>query len=173
MEKTILGIVCSILVLISCKTQEDKTTFSNEALQATLFDVDGKEITIQEVLDQTKGQTTFIDLWAAWCGDCIKGMPKVQALQNKYGNKIAYTFLSLDKDETKWKTAIEKYNLKGNHFWFKGLKDWKSNAFTKDIDLDWIPRYMIIGKKGGIKYFRAIHADDAKLIEAIDLDLGS
>lgn len=171
MKRIILGIVCSLLALVSCKTQY-KTAFSNEALQATLFDGQGKEVTIQEVLDQTKGQTTFIDLWAAWCGDCIKGMPKVQALQTKYGDQIGYAFLSLDRNENQWKAAIEKYGLKGNHFWFKGLKDWKKHAFISDIDLDWIPRYMVVGKDGSIKLFRAIHADDPKLIEAIDLDLG-
>lgn len=172
MRKIVLGIVvCTLLIFVSCEKQEDKTEFSTEALQATLFNEEGNEMTVQEVLSQTKGQTTFIDLWAAWCTDCIKGMPKVQALQARYGDQIAYTFLSLDRKEDKWKSAIKKYNLKGNHFWFKGLKNWNNNAFTRDIDLDWIPRYMIVGKDGSIKLFRAIHADDSKLIEAINQDL--
>lgn len=171
MRNVILTIICSVFTLISCTNQDDKTAFSAEALQATTFDYNGNEITLQEVLNQTKGKTTFIDFWAAWCGDCITGMPKVQALQEKYGDTIAYTFLSLDRDETKWKSAIEKYQLKGNHFWFKGLKKWGDNAFTHDVDLDWIPRYMVIGKDGSIKLFRAIEADDSKLIEAIDTDL--
>ncbi|MFV0530240.1 MAG: TlpA family protein disulfide reductase [Flavobacteriales bacterium] len=171
MKKIILSIICSTLTLISCKTQEYKTSFSTEALQATLFDGNGNESTIQEILNQSKGQTTFIDLWASWCSDCIKGMPKVKKLQSQYGNQIAFTFLSMDRDENKWKEAITKYNLKGNHFWFKGLKNWKENTFTQDINLDWIPRYMIIGKDGSIKLFKVIHADDPKLIEAIDTDL--
>ncbi len=171
MRNIILSLICSVLMLLSCKTQEDKTHFSTEALQATLFDDKGNEVTIQKVLDQTKGKTTFVDIWAAWCADCIKGMPKIQALQTQYGEQIAYTFLSLDRDENKWKKAIKEYDLKGNHFWFKGLKDWDDNAFNRDIDLDWIPRYMVVGKNGSIKLFRAIKADDPKLLEAIDADL--
>ncbi len=171
MKHTILMILGSFLILLSCKNQEDKKAFSTEALQATVWDSNGNEVTLQEVLNQTQGKTTFIDLWAAWCGDCIKGMPKVQALQAKYGDQIAYTFLSLDRDESKWKSAIEKYHLQGNHFWFKGLKKWDEHAFTHDIDLDWIPRYMVVGKDGSIKLFRAIEADDPKLMEAIDSDL--
>jgi hypothetical protein len=33
------------------------------------------------------------------------------------------------------------------------------------LDLDWIPRYMIIDKQGGIKVFKAIKTTDKKLLK--------
>jgi len=32
------------------------------------------------------------------------------------------------------------------------------------LDLDWIPRYMIIDKQGGIKVFKAIETTDITLL---------
>jgi hypothetical protein len=32
-------------------------------------------------------------------------------------------------------------------------------SFGKSIDLDWIPRYIIVNKKGGISLYRAIETD--------------
>jgi hypothetical protein len=43
-------------------------------------------------------------------------------------------------------------------------------ALGKAIDLNWIPRYMVVGKNGTIKLYNAIKADDKKIIEAINAD---
>jgi hypothetical protein len=62
-----------------------------------------------------------------------------------------------------WKKGIEKYNLQqyGN---FHVSKSMKEGDFAKEVKLDWIPRYMVIDKKGNIALFKAIEADDANLI---------
>ena len=36
-------------------------------------------------------------------------------------------------------------------------------SFGKSVDLDWIPRYMIINKKGQIELYRAIETDFEKI----------
>ena len=40
---------------------------------------------------------------------------------------------------------MEKYKLKGSHYY---LNEKMSGEFGKSIDLDWIPRYIIINKEG-------------------------
>jgi hypothetical protein len=39
--------------------------------------------------------------------------------------------------------------------------------FGKSIDLDWIPRYIIIDKKGNIITYRAIETDFEKINETL------
>ena len=43
---------------------------------------------------------------------------------------------------------------------------WKG-PFAKAIDLDWIPRYMVIDTTGEISLYRAIAIDDYRIEEAL------
>ena len=41
--------------------------------------------------------------------------------------------------------------------------DGMKGTFGKSIDLDWIPRYMVINKNGSIAIYRAIETDFDKI----------
>lgn len=142
---------------------EVKSDFDSVALAQKVFDLDGKESSVGDVLSKYKGSIIFVDLWASWCPDCIKGIPKLKEVQQEYPD-LVYLFLSLDRKESNWKKAIEKYDLKGDHFWFQ--TDWK-NDFTDYVGLNWIPRYMLIDREGKIAHYYAIHADDPQLLETL------
>ncbi|MFP5436673.1 MAG: TlpA family protein disulfide reductase [Bacteroidia bacterium] len=153
-----------LFFMIACQAQ-DKTEFGKEALEAKMTSVDGKEIAFKDILAQYKGKVVVIDVWASWCPDCKKGMPKVHDLQKQFPN-VKYLFLSYDRVDEKWKQGIESFNTKGGDNYHVGTS-MKEGAFSKDIKLDWIPRYMVVDKKGKIALFRAIEADDEKLISTL------
>ena len=151
--KKILALLVAI-VSFSCSNAQ-KTAFSKEALSEKLVALDGSEIAFQSILEKYKGKTIVLECWASWCGDCVKAMPKIKELQAKNPD-LVYVFLSCDKTADKWKEGIEKHELKGEHFF---IKDGQKGSFGKSIDLDWIPRYIIVNKKGGIILYRAIETD--------------
>jgi thiol-disulfide isomerase/thioredoxin len=153
-----------LFFMIACQAQ-DKTEFGKEALEVKMTSVDGKEIAFKDILAQYKGKVVVIDVWASWCPDCKKGMPKVHDLQKQFPN-VKYLFLSYDRVDEKWKQGIESFNTKGGDNYHVGTS-MKEGAFSKDIKLDWIPRYMVVDKKGKIALFRAIEADDEKLISTL------
>jgi len=153
-----------LFMMIACQAQ-DKTEFGKEALEAKMTSVDGKEIAFKDILAQYKGQVVVIDVWASWCPDCKKGMPKVHNLQKQFPN-VKYLFLSYDRVDEKWKQGIESFNTKGGDNYHVGTS-MKEGGFSKDIKLDWIPRYMVVDKNGKIALFRAIEADDEKLITTL------
>lgn len=152
-------IVC--LLFFSCKAQETPTQFTEEALNDIFVTTEGERVTFKEILDSHRGSTLVIDVWASWCRDCLNGMPNVKALQKEYDD-VTYVFLSLDKNEEAWKRGIEKYNVQGNHYFMQS--GWKGD-FGNFIELDWIPRYMVIDTEGNIKLFKAVKADDKRIIE--------
>ena len=152
MKKTVLLIVT--LAIISCSNTQ-KTKFSEEALSATLLAPDGGQIAFNTLVKSHKGKTLLIEVWASWCGDCVKAMPKIQELQTNNPN-IDYMFISMDKTDNQWKEGIAKYDLKGEHFM---AKDQMKGVFAKAIDLDWIPRYIIVDKTGKIVLYRATETD--------------
>jgi thiol-disulfide isomerase/thioredoxin len=151
-------LLIACLAFISCNSQEP-TTFSNEALNDTFINLEGQTVTFKDILVKHKGSTIVIDIWASWCKDCIGGMPKVKALQQEHQD-VTYLFLSLDKSQESWKKGIEKYNVIGNHYFMQS--GWKG-AFGSFVDLDWIPRYMVVDKQGNIKLYKSVEADDKKI----------
>jgi len=157
MKKILLSLVI-IFATVSC-SQAQKTEFTSEALSEKLATLDGKEISFQEILAKHKGKTIVIDVWASWCSDCIKAMPKVKDMHKK-NPKADYIYISMDKTAEKWKAGIEKYELDGEHYL---APDGMKGKFGKAIDLDWIPRYIVIDKKGKIAIYRAIETDFDKI----------
>ncbi len=141
-----------------------KTAFTAEALQQPLFALDGKQTTAGNVLEAYKGKTVLLYIWAMWCPDCLKGFPELKAFQAANPD-VPVVYFSLDREEQRWKDGIEKFGLKGAHYWFK--TEWK-NDFTNAIDLNWIPRYLIINPAGGIAHYYAVKADDPALQQAVD-----
>ena len=159
MKKTLI-LFAVVMATISCSNAQPKE-FSKEALDGKLTTVENKEITFKEVLEKHKGKTVLIEVWAGWCGDCAKAMPKVKELQasNPY---VDYVFISMDKAFDKWTNAIAKNELKGDHYWVNDEKGMKG-LFGKSINLDWIPRYIVVNKEGGIELYKAIETDFDKI----------
>jgi thiol-disulfide isomerase/thioredoxin len=149
-------------VTFSC-TQAQKKAFSKEALSTTLLSTDGSQVAFKDILKKYKGKTLVIEVWASWCGDCVKAMPKIKELQANNPN-VAYAFISMDKAADKWKNGIENHELKGAHFM---ANDQMKGVFGKAIDLDWIPRYIVIDKAGKIVLYRAIETDFDLLNETL------
>ena len=142
----------------------DDKKFSSVTLNKEFDDVAGNKISFQNILAKHKGSPIIIDVWASWCPDCIKGFPELKNLQQKYPN-AAYVFLSLDKTKDKWTEAIKKYDLKGDHYY---LNEKMKDEFGQSIQLDWIPRYILVDSQGNIALKKAIVANDTLLIKTLD-----
>ena len=151
-----------LISMFSCNT-EKPTQFSEAALNDTFITLEGDEIPFQSILEKHKGKTILIDVWASWCGDCLRGMPKVKKLQEE-NKDVVYVFLSLDRGQEAWKKGIKKHHVVGDHYYMQS--GWKG-AFGNFLDLDWIPRYLVINKAGNIEIYKAIKANDNKLVQAL------
>ena len=157
MKKILLCILTSVTIFACSNAQ--KMEFSKESLSKKLITSKNNEISFEEILKTHLGKVTVIEVWASWCGDCVKAMPKVKEMQADNPN-VDYVFISMDKAFDKWQTGIEKHELKGDNYW---ATDGMKGAFGKSIDLDWIPRYIILDKKSKIVIYRAIETDFDKI----------
>lgn len=157
--KKLTLLLAGIFSVLSCSEAQKK--FSENTLSMPLQDINNKQVVFKDVLNKYKGQTVVIEIWAAWCGDCVKAMPKMKELQAN-NSDVVFLFISMDKEFDKWKAGIEKHNLMGEHIWANDPKMMKG-AFGKSIDVDWIPRYMVIDKNQNIVLYRAIETDFDKI----------
>ncbi|WP_298121432.1 TlpA disulfide reductase family protein [Flavobacterium sp.] len=158
--KKILLILSIVMTTISCSNAQQKQ-FSEQALNGTLTTSEGKEISFKEVLEKHKGKTVLIEVWASWCSDCVKAMPKLKEIQ-KENSDVVYIFISMDKTMDKWKDGIKKHEIVGEHYWVNDEKGMKGE-FGQSIDLDWIPRYIIVRGDMEVSLYRAIEKDFDKI----------
>lgn len=159
--KKILATLAIALGLLSCQAQ---TEFSKESLTAKLTTTDNKDITFEEILKQNEGKTVVIEVWASWCSDCVKSMPQVKELKAQYPD-VAFVNLSCDKTFDAWQNGIEKHKVTGENYL---IKDGMKGEFGQSLKLDWIPRFIVVDKKGKIALFRAIEKDFDLIKETIE-----
>ena len=152
-------LLLSIIGFLSCKSAPDPTEFSEAALNDTFITLDGASASFKDILAKHEGETLFIEVWASWCGDCLKGMPAVKEIQAEYPD-VTYVFLSLDRSQDAWKKGIKKHQVNGEHYFMQS--GWKG-PFGNFLNLDWIPRYLVVDKTGHIKLYNAEKATDKRI----------
>ncbi len=161
MKQSIL-ILMFLVFCLSCQ-KKDEVSFSDKVLKSSFVSLENETTTLEEILNQYKGKKILIDVWASWCGDCIKGLPALVKVQKQYPNTV-YLFLSIDESLEDLKTGIAKYGLSGEHY--LSPSGWKGD-FSEFLDLDWIPRYLLINESGTIEVFNAVKANDKRILKAI------
>lgn len=162
--KKILLILSIVMTTISCTNAQEKQ-FSEEALNGQITNLEGTEIAFRDIIEKHKGKTILIEVWASWCSDCVKAMPKLKEIQ-KENPDVAYVFISMDKSFEKWNEGIKKHEVEGDHYWVNDEKGMKG-SFGQSIDLDWIPRYIVVNKEGSVDLYRAIEKDFDKITKAL------
>jgi thiol-disulfide isomerase/thioredoxin len=158
--KKLIFLFTVIALNFSCSAQEN---FSEAALSEKLINLEGNNTNLNRIMTLHKGKTVVIEVWASWCSDCVKNLPKIKEMQGTFTD-VDFVFLSCDKDVEAWKKGIEKHQLNGDHFLIpEGMK----GTFAKSINLTWIPRYIIIDKSGKIALYNAVETDNEKVYELL------
>ena len=136
----------------------------NPAPEVTLEDLDGNEIALAEL----QGKYTYIDLWATWCGPCIKEIPSIQKLEKEYhGKNIQFVSISVDdeKDLDKWKRFVNEKNLTGIQL----IADREADSIIKKtFNIKMIPRFIFLDPQGKIIDASAPFPSDPSLVEMFD-----
>ncbi len=130
--------------LASFLKEYEQIRIGGKVADFSLPDVNKKPKTLYKNL----GRYTIIDFWASWCAPCRQENPNTVALYNKYKNKgLKIIGVSLDTDQQKWITAIEKDKL--TWLQLSNLTGWKE-PLLQYFKVTAIPKLIIVDKKGTI-----------------------
>ncbi|GAA4232385.1 hypothetical protein GCM10022291_07110 [Postechiella marina] len=119
-------------------------------------------------LDDLKGKYVYIDVWATWCGPCIREIPALKKIEKQFhGKNIEFVSISIDKkkDYDKWKKMIVDKDLGGIQL--LADNDWKS-SFVQDYGIEGIPRFILIDPNGNIVSANAPRPSNPSLISMIE-----
>ena len=124
-------------------------------------------------MDDLKGKFVYIDIWATWCGPCIREIPYLKEVEAAYKERnIQFVSVSIDtkKNFDKWKKMIVDKDLGGLQLYADG--DWESSIIT-DYAIEGIPRFILIDPDGNIVSADAPRPSDSNLTEMLDRRLVS
>lgn len=111
-----------------------------------LQDLNGKIMSLGELLNSNAKKIIYIDYWASWCVPCRQLMPASEKLRVEYANKdISFIYISVDTDKEKWITASHVERLNNAEYNLLAINYPKAN-FYKKIELKYIPRYLLINR---------------------------
>ena len=106
-----------------------------------------------EKVELDKNKIYLIDLWALNCSVCIENFPEFQKVRTYYASnknvEVITINLSDSKDEiNKSEKLIKRYKFK-NYY--------TNRDIYKNLKFNSIPQYLIVNKKGEIKYFGSLN----------------
>ena len=119
-------------------------------------------------LEDLRGKYVYIDTWATWCGPCIREIPAMKKIEEKYhGKNIHFVGISIDetKDYEKWKKFVTDRQLGGIQLYAD--KAWESD-FCRAYNINSIPRFILIDPNGMVVDADAPRPSDPKLAETLD-----
>jgi thiol-disulfide isomerase/thioredoxin len=101
-------------------SDEAKNSFYGKAMAMSLYGVpigsDAPDFTAKDAAENEHSlkellagdKYILIDFWATWCGPCVRFMPTLKELAEKYADKMMVVAISTDKDHDAWQKFLER-----------------------------------------------------------------
>lgn len=122
----------------------DKKEFKQRLKNIKLRGIDDTSYSLPNIIKQTPSTYYLIDFWATWCAPCIGGVKLMNKMDFPKNVKVLSISLDKEKDIEKWKQKTKE--LKQQYTYWLDEKSAEGKSFLQFIELQSIPRYVLIDK---------------------------
>lgn len=138
MNRIIFGMIVWVFVAFSgCSKQNASVT---EGVDFTIKDLDGNQVQ----LSQFRGKTVLLNIWATWCGPCLKEIPDLMEIHEQYHDQgVVVLGVLLESDSPEAAKPIVREQLKITYPTWYG-----DDAFAKLFQVRAFPTTVIVDKNG-------------------------
>jgi len=103
-----------------------------------LEDLDGNEVSLSSL----RGKAVYLNFWATWCTPCVKEMPSLQEVYDKYGDRVAIYAVNVGESR-----AVVSEFLEENGYTFTVLLD-EDRVVAHRYQVRGIPTNIFIDSRG-------------------------
>lgn len=163
-----------IMALLSDEKMKEKLTKRYETVNYTKPEMSAPNFNYENYiggktsLKDLKGKIVYIEIWATWCGPCIKEFPALtQLIKDFKGKNIEFVNISIDSknDYEKWRKMVPEKKVGGIQLMAdKGLK----SEFMKAFSVGLIPRSILLDEEGKIILEKAPRPSDKSTKQYLD-----
>lgn len=128
----------------AAKARLQKAELIRKPVDLQFTATDGTKIDLRDF----RGKVVLVDFWASWCPDCIRELPTVQKVYDKYKDQdLVLIGISLDKDAKALANFVAKKSLPWPQY-FDG-KGW-DNEFAVKYGVRSIPEMWLVDRQGAL-----------------------
>lgn len=146
------------------------TDLKKETKEIYFINSQKQKQTLSQILEENKGKVIYVDFWASWCAPCRALMPASRELHKQYKDKdvdVVFLYLSIDNDFEKWQKANKDEGLSQNRFSLLAV-NYPNADFYKELNLRFIPRYLLYDKQGDLVHKNAPNPDSDIIRETLN-----
>lgn len=98
--KKLLILLLPFLLLAGCSNDNLAPEVEAKLIDGTPFE-----------LSELRGQFVIMDFWATWCGPCLRSMPKLVELHEKYGEEVEVVTIAIERDSQSLNTVSKRLGM--------------------------------------------------------------
>lgn len=89
----------------------------------------------------------LIDFWASWCTPCLREMPQIKKVVEKYTGQLSIYAVSLDDIERDWKRAIQSKKIESfTHVRIGGFDTPRGKTICTQFNIKFVPSNFLLDK---------------------------
>ncbi len=177
MQKVFIGILTLILALGAYNFFLKPPSFVNGSIAPEINAnlIDGKPFSLKDL----EGKYVLIDFWGSWCGPCIKEIPDLKNLNNRYKNKrgkngesFEILSIALEKSDKYTKQIINQSGLNWPYHIIDVSKIVMMSSIAQDYSVKELPTKFLLNPQNEIigtnqSFEEIMTLLDARLTESI------
>ena len=139
--KKLALLVFAVFVVGMTVLMGSSTTLAKAAPDEALVGVNTSDASILGLAGE---KPLYLNFWATWCPPCVGEMPAIEAMYQKYGDRLNFAAVSVDD------RAEDARAMIASRGFTVPVYTGDLQKLANDYQLDAIPRSLLVGKDGTI-----------------------